>query len=38
MCFSLLGRIQTDPGAHSASYPVGIAGYRGCKTAVAWSW
>jgi hypothetical protein len=37
--FSLHHRVQTGPGAHSASYPMGRRGpFPGGKAAGAWSW
>jgi hypothetical protein len=37
--FSVLHSVQTDPGAHCASYPVGTGGsFRESKAAGPWSW
>jgi hypothetical protein len=37
--FSLLPVVQTDSGAHPASYPVGTGdSFPGGKAAGAWSW
>jgi len=37
--FSLLNRVQTNSGAHSASYPMGAGGsFPESKATGAWSW